>query len=170
MQVIKTLSDENIDFIEISGGNYEAPAMLEGVKDSTKKREAYFLAYATQARQVSKAPLVVTGGFRSQKAMEDALEDGGVDFVGLAKPFAIQPDLPNRIFSGSYQTLDLPPIRTDIKKIDAKLASILEMGWYMKQMQRISQGKSPNSKLSAWRVLFSILWENGKNGLRKERA
>lgn len=115
-------------------------------------------------------PLVVTGRFRSQKAMEDALESGGVDFVELAKPFVIQPDLPNRIFSENYQTLDLSPILTNIKKIDAKLASILEMGWYMKQMQRISQGKLPNPKLSAWRVLFSLLWENGRSGLRKERA
>ncbi|NDE61907.1 MAG: NADH:flavin oxidoreductase/NADH oxidase family protein, partial [Cyclobacteriaceae bacterium] len=46
MEVIKQLSVLGMDLIEISGGTYEAPAMMGAAqKESTKTREAYFLTY-----------------------------------------------------------------------------------------------------------------------------
>ncbi|MFA9485700.1 MULTISPECIES: hypothetical protein [unclassified Moraxella] len=63
--VVKHLSELEIDFIEISGGNYESPAMM-GAKDSNKKREAFFMDYAQKVREISLVPLIITGGFRSQ--------------------------------------------------------------------------------------------------------
>ncbi len=44
------------------------------------------------------------------------------------------------------------------------------MNWYTTQMDLIGQGKQPNSKLSAWKVLLKTLWENGKAGLSVGRA
>lgn len=84
--MIAKLSELGIDFIEVSGGNYESPAMLSS-KPSSQKREAYFLDYAQKAREVSQVPLIITGGFRSQNAMDDALKSGELDFVGVARPF-----------------------------------------------------------------------------------
>lgn len=170
VQAVKMLSDEKIDLIEISGGNYEAPAMLEGVKASTQKREAYFLDYAQQARQVCQVPLVITGGFRSAEAMEQALQSGNLDFVGLAKPFVVQPDLPNRIVAGDYQTLHLPPRRTGIAKIDDTIGSMLEMAWYMHQMALLSKDLPPQPNYGVWRVLLKMLWQNGTKAFRRERA
>jgi len=50
LDVIRALSEAGIDMIEISGGTYEAPAMAGvkevPVKDSTRRREAYFLEFA----------------------------------------------------------------------------------------------------------------------------
>lgn len=170
IQVVEKLVEAGVDSIEISGGNYESPAMLEGVKSSTKAREAYFLDYAAQVRKVCPIPLTVTGGFRSEQAMNAAIESGQVDLIGLAKPFAIMPDLPNRILQGNYQTLQLKPIRTGLKKIDSVIGSTLEMGWYFYQMERLSQGKAANLNYSPWRLLFRILWQQGRKGFRKERG
>lgn len=170
VQAVKILSDIGVDLIEISGGNYEAPAMLEGVKESTRKREAYFLDYAARARAVSAVPLAVTGGFRSAQVMENALESGSVDFVGLAKPFAVQPDLPARIIAGTYQTLDLPPRRTGIGKLDSTIGSVLEMNWYMYQMERIGKGQPTRPNFSVWALLARMLIRNGTSAFGRERA
>lgn len=169
LQVVERLVQENIDLVEISGGNYEAPTMLDGVKESTQEREAYFLDYAQKVRPVCSVPLVITGGFRSQQAMERAVASGHLDMVGIAKPFAIQPDLPNRLFNGTYQTLTTPKPRLGIAKIDNLLGSMIEMNWYMYQMKLISQGKQPNPNKSAWGIFFGMLITQGKGAFRRER-
>ena len=168
--VLKAVADAGADWVEISGGNYEAPVMIDGVKESTKKREAYFLDYAAKAKKASNVPLVITGGFRSAAAMEAALTDGSTDMVGIAKPFALIPDLPDQIARGSVKTVSLKPVKTGVAAIDRKLGSILEMGWYMHQMKHISQGKTVQPDYGAWRLLLNILWQNGRAGLNKERG
>jgi 2,4-dienoyl-CoA reductase-like NADH-dependent reductase (Old Yellow Enzyme family) len=37
-------------------------------------------------------PLAVTGGFRSLRSMADAITGGAVDFVGIARSLAIEPE------------------------------------------------------------------------------
>lgn len=169
IQVVQKMSELGIDFIEISGGNYESPAMLT-TKTSTQKREAFFLDYAEKARAVSQVPLIITGGFRSQQAMNDALQSGHLDLVGVARPFALLPDLPNQMQNGTYQTITTHRIQTGCKAVDDKLGSVLEMDWYMAQMALIGNGKQPNPQLSAWQVLLKTLWVNGKAGLSTGRS
>ncbi|MDG6760123.1 NADH:flavin oxidoreductase/NADH oxidase family protein [Glaesserella parasuis] len=169
IQVVQKMAELGIDFIEISGGNYENPEMLS-TKASSQKREAFFLDYAEKARAVCNAPLIITGGFRSENAMNEALQSGHLDFIGIARPFALQPDLPNQIQQGNYQTLVTNRIKTGFAPVDNKLGAVLEMDWYMAQMALIGNGKQPNPKLSPWKVLFKTLWENGKAGLSMGRA
>ncbi len=169
LQVVQKMAELGIDFIEISGGNYENPEMLS-VKDSTRKREAFFLDYAEKARAICPVPLIITGGFRSESAMNEALQSGHLDFIGIARPFALLPDLPNQIKQGSYRTLETHRIKTGFAPVDNKLGAVLEMDWYMAQMRLIGQGKQPNLKLSPWKVLFKTLWENGKAGLSTGRS
>ncbi len=169
LQVAQKMAELGIDFIEISGGNYENPEMLS-VKDSTRKREAFFLDYAEKARAICPVPLIITGGFRSESAMNEALQSGHLDFIGIARPFALLPDLPNQIKQGSYRTLETHRIKTGFAPVDNKLGAVLEMDWYMAQMRLIGQGKQPNLKLSPWKVLFKTLWENGKAGLSTGRS
>lgn len=168
IQVVKKLSELGIDFIEISGGNYESPAML-APKQSTQQREAFFLDYAKKARQVSTAPLIITGGFRSEHAMNEALNSGDLDFIGLARPLTLVPDLPNQIQQKRYQTVTTQRIQTGVKRIDRAFGSVLEMNWYMMQMARLGAGKHPDPHLSAWTVLANTLWANGKAGLKTGR-
>ncbi|MDY4478747.1 MAG: NADH:flavin oxidoreductase/NADH oxidase family protein [[Pasteurella] aerogenes] len=169
IQVVQKMAELGIDFIEISGGNYENPEMLS-TKASSQKREAFFLDYAEKARTVCNAPLIITGGFRSENAMNEALQSGHLDFIGIARPFALQPDLPNQIQQGNYQTLVTNRIKTGFAPVDNKLGAVLEMDWYMAQMALIGKGKQPNPKLSPWKVLLKTLWENGKAGLSTGRA
>lgn len=41
--VVAALAQEGLDLIEVSGGSYEAPAMMGAATASTQAREAYFL-------------------------------------------------------------------------------------------------------------------------------
>ena len=169
IQVVQKMSELGIDFIEISGGNYESPEMLTA-KASTKQREAFFIDYAEKARKVSQVPLIITGGFRSEQAMNDALNSGHLDFIGIARPLALMPDLPNQIKNGTYQIITTERIKTGFAPVDKKLGAVLEMDWYMYQMALIGRGKQPNPKLSPWKVLLKTLWENGKAGLSTGRS
>ena len=163
VQVIQKMSELGIDFIEISGGNYESPVMLSP-KASTQKREAYFLDYAQKARAVCHTPLIITGGFRSESAMNDALKNDDLDLVGVARPFALVPDFPNQIRDGKYKAVEIKAVRTGINAIDGKMGSVLEMGWYTHQMRLIAAGKKPNLKVGAWRILLTMLMQSMRSG------
>ena len=167
MEVIRLLGYEGIDLIEISGGTYEKPAMVHGVrKKSTVSREAYFLDYIEKARKLIKTPLLLTGGFRTVKVMEKALEDGSLDVIGLARPFCLYPYLANQIFDSSVKQFDTPTPKIGIKFLD-KLGGV-ELPWYELQIQRIGKGKSPKINLSGilafWFSLKSLFlksfWKN----------
>ena len=82
-----------IDFIEVSGGNYESPQML-AAKDSTRKRRSLLhrLRRKSPCSQPSSADYHRRLPFL-QNAMEDALSSGHLDLVGVARPFALVPDL-----------------------------------------------------------------------------
>lgn len=105
MEQLQIITDENIDFLEISGGSFEDPTfstgptgeveMLQGKKASTVAREAFFLEFAEMTRaRFPHVPLMVTGGFRSRRGMEAALVAGSCDLVGLARPAVMNPHLP----------------------------------------------------------------------------
>ena len=156
MEVIQFLSNEGIDLIEISGGTYEKPAMVKGNrKQSTIEREAYFLDYVEKARKITDKPLLLTGGFRSVKAMEDALEEGELDLIGLARPFCLYPNLVQDIFDGKETIFKTPLPTIGIKLLD-KIGGV-ELPWYELQIQRIGRGKNPKPTLAAiWALLITI--------------
>ncbi|OFX06178.1 MAG: NADH:flavin oxidoreductase [Alphaproteobacteria bacterium RIFCSPHIGHO2_12_FULL_63_12] len=109
LRVIDWLNEEGVDFLEISGGSYEQPKMMdiegaspaEEPRASTKAREAYFIQYAEEAARVAKMPLMVTGGFRSRAAMDAALTSGAADLIGLARPMCVDPDICAKLLSGA---------------------------------------------------------------------
>ena len=167
MEVIQILSREGIDLIEISGGTYEKPVMVKGdKKKSTLEREAYFLSYIEKARRLTNKPLMLTGGFRTVEVMENALEGGQLDVVGLARPFCLYPQLPTDIFSQKHHQFHAPIPRIGIKALD-RLGGV-ELPWYELQIHRIGKGKQPRPTLSGfWAFLFSLrgmflksLWKN----------
>jgi len=55
VRVLAEFAEMGIDLLEIFGGNYESPAMIQGVKESTRRREAYFLDYAEKPAKPSAA-------------------------------------------------------------------------------------------------------------------
>ncbi len=115
LQVVRWLDAEGIDLLEISGGNYEQPSMGGAapsadalpVKESTRRREAYFMEYAESLQALGlTVPLMVTGGFRSRAAMDEALASGAANAIGLGRPLCSQPDFPNRLLDGSTPVFD----------------------------------------------------------------
>lgn len=114
VQVAKWLADRGVDLIEVSGGSYEQPAMMdmEGMeakyeeqkRESTRAREAYFLTYAEEMRKSVSVPLMVTGGFRTAAGMNDALTSGACDIVGIARPLCVDPDIPAKLISAEIDT------------------------------------------------------------------
>ena len=110
LQVVRWLNEAGIDLLEISGGNYEQPKMMglegmepafeEGMSASTKARESYFIAYAEKIAEVATMSLMVTGGFRSRAGMDEALESGAADVIGVGRPLCVDTDLPAKLLSG----------------------------------------------------------------------
>ena len=171
LDTIRALAEAGIDCIEISGGTYEAPAMTgvtSAVKDSTRQREAYFLEFAELARQAVKVPLVVTGGFRSAEGMAQAISSGAVDFVGLARALAIEPDVPSRLLKGLPPLQQVRPIRTGIGFIDKM--GLMEVTWYTGQLKRIGRGEAPRPGESAlWVFIRYIVKQMGLGRGRPKR-
>ena len=169
MQVVKTLADVGIDLIEISGGTYENPSMMgSDAKKSTIAREAYFLEYAEKVRALVDTPLVVTGGFRSSKAMQAALDTGATDFIGIARTTAVDPDFPNKLIADENHQQQLKKLTTGKPAID-KMA-MLDITWYEAQLARMANGKKPKPNLSEWGVFFGTLLNAGIYAFRKRRA
>ncbi|MFE8070381.1 NADH:flavin oxidoreductase/NADH oxidase family protein [Marinobacteraceae bacterium S3BR75-40.1] len=169
MDVVQALSEAGIDMIEISGGTYESPAMTgHKVRESTRKREAYFLEYAEQVRSHTDKPLMVTGGFRSAAAMNSALNDSATDLIGLARPVAVEPDFPNRLLADGDAHLDLPRPSTGLKELDR--AFMLDITWYESQLARMARGKQAKPGMSAWVTVVNGLAQMGLTALRPRRA
>ena len=129
-------------------------------KASTIAREAYFLDFAEKIRKEVKCQLMVTGGFRTVEGMNAALTSGACDFVGIARPFAVETDLGDRLLAGNDVRYAVDKIKTGIAPID-KMA-IMEIIWYAAQFKQIAQGKQPNPKLSPLKVFFHYLKGNVK--------
>ena len=66
--------------------------------------------------------MIITSGFRSQSAMEDALSSGHLDLVGVTRPFALVPDFANQMQNGTYQTVQTDRIQTGVVFVIKKRA------------------------------------------------
>ena len=168
MEVIKHLCALGMDLIEISGGTYEAPAMMgASQKESTKTREAYFLTYCEDVRKQVSCPLMLTGGFRSAEGMNAALASGACDVIGVARSLAIQPDFPNQLLSSATVTSQVKPLTTGWKFLDKTFP--LEIIWYTDQLHLMGEGKNPNPKKSALGSVWNMVYKLGKNSIKKVR-
>ncbi|MDF1781764.1 MAG: NADH:flavin oxidoreductase/NADH oxidase family protein [Alcanivoracaceae bacterium] len=165
MQVAEKLASLGLDLLEISGGTYESPQMTGlDVRESTRQREAYFLDYAQKIRQRVSVPLMVTGGFRTDDGMRNALSSGATDLIGLGRPLALEPAMPNQILTGQKVESKVRPIRTGIKLVDN--AAMMETMYYSYQIARMAKGKRPkpneNSLISLVRALIIVTFRTSK--------
>jgi 2,4-dienoyl-CoA reductase-like NADH-dependent reductase (Old Yellow Enzyme family) len=169
MEVIKYLSGLGIDLIEVSGGTYESPSMVgHKVASSTAAREAYFLEFAESIRKEIPTPLVVTGGFRSTKAMQDALASNACDLIGLARPLAVDADAPNKLLSSTDYRIEMKRPTTGVKMVDQM--AMLDITWYEFQLARMAKGKAPKPNLSSWSAVAQIMAGLGMQAFKQRRA
>lgn len=157
-QVARWLDKRGIDLLEISGGTYEQAAMmgaaasqLSDTQQRTVQREAYFLKFAPRMRDaLSSTCLMVTGGFRSRAGMNRAIEEDGVDVIGLGRPLLVDPEGSARLLGGGGE---LPRIERDLRigpgwlSPSSPFAAIkilnlgMVQGWCYEQMDRLGDGQ-----------------------------
>jgi hypothetical protein len=140
---------------------------MMGGRESTRRREAYFIEYAEKVRAVTKIPLMLTGGFRTAKGMAEAVSGGVVDVIGLARPLCVEPDLCKRILDGTAGAARPIEIRTGIGIFDDMLQSF----WYNHQMKRMARGLDPRLSANKWMVLVRGMQQQVMaNPFKKARA
>ncbi|KAH6876331.1 hypothetical protein B0T10DRAFT_414533 [Thelonectria olida] len=136
-ELCETLEKLGFDFVELSGGTYENLG-LEHKKESTAKREGFFLEWAetiTKSLGVDhKLKTYIVGGLRSVGAMVKALDV--VDGIAMGRPAAAEPRLPSLIIEGRVQGA-LRPLEAVEKDFG------LGMQIALSQIAQISEGKEP---------------------------
>lgn len=170
VKVAQWLDEAKIDILEISGGNYESPRMidlaLKGPAEDRRAnvREAYFLEFAPRIKaSLGRAKLMVTGGFRTRAAMDRALIDEGVDLIGIARPFCGWPDAPHKILSEVSK--DLPAFEDRLRlgpgvlgprsrfPLIRAINAAGAQAWYFEQIVRLGAGLDAEQRFSVYRAL-----------------
>ena len=101
-ELCASLEANKFDFVELSGGTYEELAFSHK-RESTKKREAFFIEFAEAiVPALTKTKAYTTGGFKTVGAMVSALKT--VDGIGLARPVCQEPRLCADILSGKVKS------------------------------------------------------------------
>ncbi len=175
LTVARWLEDAGVDLIEVSGGTYEQPAMMdmEGaeasepqkVAASTAAREAYFVDFAKAMRRELKCPVMVTGGLRTRGAVDHALSTDAADVVGIARPMCVDTDAPRQLTNG---TAALTRWEGQLKMFPAWASFMrnLTMGralegfavlyWFYAQLYRLGDGKGVDRKLGAFAAFREV--------------
>jgi len=148
VELVKLLNRSGLDLLELSGGSLEQPKVMgftvkddgeDGRRQSTHNREAYFIAFAKEVREAARMPVMVVGGFRSAAAMIEALENGELDLVGIARPMIGDPDSPRRLLTGESDRLPA---------FEAGLGLLEFMPWNNMQLLRLAEGLEPDPALT----------------------
>lgn len=168
LKTIIELANLGLDFVEISGGTYERPAMMGATSKSTN--QVFFAEYSKKLKQKIDIPVVVTGGIRSINAMNTLLNDNTTDFIGIARPLTIDPNIPNKIKQGTYTIVETTRVSTGVKKLDKIFGSLLGIVYYQVLMQNIAKGKEPKATKNAWPSLIQAVYNQGLAVLFPQRA
>ena len=168
LKTIIELANLGLDFVEISGGTYERPAMMGATSKSTN--QVFFAEYSKKLKQKIEIPVVVTGGIRSINAMNTLLNDNTTDFIGIARPLTIDPNIPNKIKQGTYTIVETTRVSTGVKKLDKIFGSLLGIVYYQVLMQNIAKGKEPKATKNAWPSLIQAVYNQGLAVLFPQRT
>ncbi|MEM7119139.1 MAG: NADH:flavin oxidoreductase/NADH oxidase family protein [Chloroflexota bacterium] len=90
LEAIRLLDQTSIDLIDMSGGTYFPGAKASSDGSSGKP---YFVDFARRAKEVTKVPLMATGGFKKRDQAVAAVATGAVDMVGIARGMVLNPRL-----------------------------------------------------------------------------
>jgi 2,4-dienoyl-CoA reductase-like NADH-dependent reductase (Old Yellow Enzyme family) len=178
------LGEDGIDLLEISGGTYEQLSLIgiepTEVRESTRKREAYFIEYAERIKAAAKIPLMITGGFRSLSVMEKAIANKEVDIIGLARPLCTQPNCSEQLIQGSIDKLDDYEQRLVLGKgfwgnnspwnIIKAINNFGQVGFYYWQIIRLSEGLMPEPKLKVFRSFQRHIRNDLKLNIKRKFA
>jgi len=175
LRVAQWLERAGVDVIEVSGGTYEQPKLLglagieeeedQHVAHSTRMREAYFVDFAIAMQEQVSIPLMVTGGFRTRSVMEQAIESGSADLIGLGRPLCVDTDAPAQLLAGAAelkryeQQLSLLPgclsFLTQIPLVRS-LAGFGVIYWFYAQLDALGRTGAPQPDISVFEAVKQV--------------
>lgn len=166
-QVVDWLNAEAVDFVEISGGSYESAAMMGSSADgrletSTEKRELYFFDFAKRISETAKMPLMVTGGVTKRATAEMALNEAGVDIVGVGRAFAYNPQLVADWRADKSTEIQIASAGWK----NPALSALAGMAMTKQQLYRLGDGLPIKAKQNA---LFAMVGQQMKTGKLTKR-
>jgi hypothetical protein len=176
VQVAQWLAAESVDVIELSGGTYEQPRLVDlqgieevaeqSVKPSTRAREAYFIDFAQAMQKHVSIPLMVTGGLRKRAAMEQAIETGGAELVGIGRPMCVDADAPRQLLQGEEelnryeQDLSLlPGFASCLNRLQLvrTISGFSKMYWFYAQLYALAETGKPKPGLSVFEASLQVM-------------
>ena len=75
--------------------------------------------------------------------MNGALAKGALDVIGMARPLAVEPDLPKTLLRGEADRARQIALVTGWKKLDA----LVQVAWYQAQIDRLADGMDARPEL-----------------------
>jgi 2,4-dienoyl-CoA reductase-like NADH-dependent reductase (Old Yellow Enzyme family) len=99
-EIAAILTTGGICAIEPSCGGAGASYTPSGPIAKDEWHEGYLIEYAARIKKAVDVPVMVVGGLRDLKMMEEVVEDGKGDLISMCRPFIREPDLINRWLSG----------------------------------------------------------------------
>jgi len=141
-------------------------------------REAYFVDFALAMQAEVSIPLMVTGGFRQLSVMQDALDNGAADVIGIGRPMCVDTDAPNQLLEGvqelqRYEDMVqlLPSWAEFMNKINLvrTIAGFSLQYWYYTQLLSIGRSGQANNALSVLSAV-KILTKHEKRWLKDRRT
>lgn len=188
LRVARWLEESGVDLIEVSGGTYEQPKLLglegleepepQAVAESTLAREAYFVDFSKAMKDVLTIPLMVTGGFRSKSAMEQALRAGAADVIGLGRPLCSMPEAPKRLLGGMAM---LPKMENQLAFLPDWLSPLRNFkmirgaegfgvqSWYYSQLFSLGRTGRTSPDITVFAAMQEVA-KYQKNWLRRRNA
>ena len=174
LTVAQWLADAGVDLLEISGGTYEQPRLLnlDGVEPieeqslarSTLAREAYFVDFAKAMREQLSIPIMVTGGLRRKEVMNHVLETGGADMIGVGRPLCVDAEGPNQLLDGADELIRyednlslLPRWLMWLTRLNAvrTINSFATQFWFYEQIANIGRAGKPDPQLTVFRATLA---------------
>ncbi|MBO0462236.1 NADH:flavin oxidoreductase/NADH oxidase family protein [Enterococcus sp. DIV1298c] len=163
LKVIVQMAELGIDFIEISGGNYEKAKVMD------VGQGVFFLDFAKKAQNSVDIPIMLTGGLTSKQGIEDVIHKEGISLVGLGRSLIMNPNIPNQLISDAFQSVQLPRLSTGIKTLDKKVGGAIGIAYYEQQIEKLVAGKQAKYTTNAWGPLLHTVFRHGLHSITGKR-
>ena len=178
LEHVRAISGWNmIDFIEVSGGDYEDPRMLHrflvltigcGLTNHVEfgqvtTRQAFFSSFSRKALEVARSsssspPLIIlTGSLRARKVMASSIRDGHTQLIGIGRPSVLHPAFATALQNPSRGDEDVqPPEEPDVPDlhISPLIGSGLATLWYCWAMAQMAKRREVDIRTMPW---FSLV-------------
>jgi len=103
-EAAQLLAQWGFDALEISQGlrgkSYDHTEFRTNI--NSLDLEGYFRSWCKEIKSLVNVPVIMVGGLRTFKLMEEVVQNGEADFISLSRPFIREPDIVNKWKSGNH--------------------------------------------------------------------